>query len=414
MRGSQPAALPITESFMSATERLQRELRILQPRLPVPDAAAIAHSDALFTHLAGQICMQGPMPFVRFMDALLYAPGLGYYSAGSSKIGAGGDFITAPEISPLFSQCLAEQIADVLRETGGMVLELGAGRGVMAADILATLEQLGALPERYAILDVSADLRQRQQETLQTRVPHLLEKVHWLDAPPAQFSGVLIANEVLDALPVTLWRWHQQQLFSRAVDFRNEAFVWCDQPASAALQNWFAEHFLPLWGTPPGDYESEWLDCLPGWLALFANSLERGAMLFIDYGFPAREFFHPDRHMGTLMCHYRHHAHGNPLVLPGLQDVTAHVDFTAVAETAVAHGLSVSGYTTQGAFLQSLGILERAQAITDSTEQIRVAQQLKRLLMPAEMGELFKVIALTRHVDQPLRGFLLNDRRHQL
>ncbi|MFN4292457.1 MAG: class I SAM-dependent methyltransferase [Permianibacter sp.] len=400
---------------MSHSERLQRQLQQLNPRLPLPSAAAIAHSERLQAHLAAQM-QQRPLPFSAFMADLLYAPGLGYYSAGATKLGAAGDFVTAPELSPLFSQCLARQCADVLTAVGGGdLLEFGAGRGVMARDILLELAALDCLPGQYCIVEVSADLRERQQQTLAALPAELAAKVVWLDALPSAFNGVVLANEVLDAMPVTLFRRNGQTLTEMAVTLaENGDFRWTELPADVALQQWFAALPDAIKTDWPDDYLSEYHPLQAGWLQSLGRMLTRGVVLLIDYGFPRHEFYHPDRSRGTLMCHYRHHAHPDPLLLPGLQDVTAHVDFTAVAEQAIDAGLDVLGYCHQAGFLQSLGVLELAMRYSEEREQIAAAQALKRLLMPHEMGELFKVIALGKAVDLSLTGFALYDMRERL
>lgn len=400
---------------MSHRERLQRQLHRLNPRLPLPSDEAIGHSERLQQQTAAQLASQ-PLPFSAFMADVLYAPGLGYYSAGATKLGAAGDFVTAPEISPLFARCLARQCAEVLRTMdAGELLEFGAGRGVMARDILLELANLNALPSRYLIVEVSADLRQRQQQTLADLPAELANRVVWLDVLPSQFNGVVLANEVLDAMPVTLWRRQHGQLSEMAVTITADGdFGWTELPASAALQQWFASLPTELTADWPDDYLSEFHPLQAGWLQSLGRMLQRGVVLLIDYGFPRHEFYHPDRSRGTLMCHYRHHAHPDPLVLPGLQDLTAHVDFTAVAEQALAAGLDVLGYCHQAGFLQSLGLLEMAMQIDDEREQIIAAQALKRLLMPHEMGELFKVIALGKDMAEPLTGFALYDMRERL
>lgn len=400
---------------MSHNERLQRQLRQLNPRLPLPSAEAIAHSERLQAHLAAQMLVQ-PLPFSAFMTELLYAPGLGYYSAGATKLGAAGDFVTAPELSPLFSQCLARQCGEVLQAIGGgEVLEFGAGLGIMARDILLELATLDCLPTRYLIVEVSADLRQRQQETLSALPAELASKVVWLEVLPSHFAGIVLANEVLDAMPVTLFRRTDAMLAEMAVSLTDDGdFRWCEVPANAALQQWFAALPEPVKSQWPTDYLSEYHPLQAPWLQSIGRMLTRGVVLLIDYGFPRHEFYHPDRDRGTLMCHYRHHAHPDPLLLPGLQDVTAHVDFTAVAEQALDAGMDVLGYCHQAGFLQALGILELAMRYTDEREQIAAAQALKRLLMPHEMGELFKVIALGKAMDDGLTGFALYDMRERL
>lgn len=400
---------------MSHSERLQRQLQQLNPRLPLPSAEAIAHSERLQAHLVSQMQTQA-LPFSAFMADLLYAPGLGYYSAGATKLGVAGDFVTAPEISPLFARCLARQCAEVLAAIGGgELLEFGAGRGVMARDILRELAALDALPSRYLIVEVSADLRQRQQETLAALPADLAAKVVWLDALPAAFSGVVLANEVLDAMPVTLFRKQADTLSEMAVTVAdNGDFRWAELPADEALQRWYDALPDELKADWPDDYLSEFHPLQAGWLQSLGRMLQCGLVLLIDYGFPQHEFYHPDRSRGTLMCHYRHHSHPDPLLLPGLQDVTAHVDFTAVAEQALSAGMEVLGYCHQAGFLQSLGVLDMAMAIDDEQEQILAAQALKKLLMPHEMGELFKVIALGKGLDLALTGFALHDMRERL
>ena len=408
---------------MSHSERVQRQLQQLNLRLPMPSADAIAHSAQLQAHLAAQM-QQRPLPFSAFMADLLYAPGLGYYSAGATKLGAAGDFVTAPELSPLFSQCLARQTAEVLLAIGGgEVLEFGAGRGVMARDILLELAELDCLPNRYLIVEVSADLRQRQQQTLADLPAELAAKVVWLNALPSAFHGVVLANEVLDAMPVTLFRRHGESLVEMAVTLAESIteatsasgdFRWTELPADDALKQWFAALPDAIKADWPDDYLSEYHPLQAGWLQSLGRMLVRGVVLLVDYGFPRHEFYHPDRSRGTLMCHYRHHAHPDPLLLPGLQDVTAHVDFTAVAEQALDAGMDVVGYCHQAGFLQSLGVLELALRYTGEREQIAAAQALKRLLMPHEMGELFKVIALGKAVDVALTGFALYDMRERL
>lgn len=382
-------------------------------KLPLPDGDALAHCANVVQALCDDIDAHGGLiDFARFMELTLYAPGLGYYAAGARKFGSAGDFVTAPEISSLFSRCLARQCQQVLSQTGGDILEFGAGSGAMAADILVELEQLDCLPERYLIMEVSADLRQRQQEILQARVPHLIERTHWLDHLPPQFTGVVLGNEVLDAMPVQLFRVEQDGVSLAQVGHDTNGFHWAYTPVTDLTQYGLAEITQEL---APG-YQSE-INCHIGpWLVSLANSLQQGVVILLDYGFPRHEYYHPQRGDGTLMCHYRHHAHGDPLILPGLQDITAHVDFTAVAEAAVAAGLDVSGFTNQAYFLLGLGLTDFLNEINpvDTRRQIELAQQVKKLTLPNEMGELFKVIALTKGCDFALRGFSLNDQRVRL
>ncbi|MGH8369705.1 MAG: class I SAM-dependent methyltransferase, partial [Gammaproteobacteria bacterium] len=315
--------------------------------LPSPSTDALAHSERLRARIHAEIVSAGgAIGFDRFMELALYAPGLGYYSAGARKFGAAGDFITAPELSPLFSRCLAQQAGEVLQALGtGDILELGAGSGVMAADMLAELESSDRLPARYLILEVSADLRERQRETLQQRVPGLLGRVQWLDTLPESFTGLIVANEVLDALPVQRFRRDADGWSEYTVRLDGDAFVWNTRPPAPELRDALAALEASLPSPLAIGYSSELCLRLPAFIRALAGTLERGAMLFVDYGYPRAAYYHPDRSMGTLMCHYRQRAHDDPFLYPGLQDITAHVDFTAVAEAGVAKGLELAGYT---------------------------------------------------------------------
>mgnify|MGYP006281715225 CR=1 FL=1 len=382
--------------------------------LPVPDAAARAHSGRLVERVRGELDAAGGwLGFDRFMELALYSPGLGYYSAGSRKLGEEGDFVTAPELSPLFARCLARQCAEVLeRLDGGEILEYGAGSGVMAAGLLRELEALGRLPQRYLIVELSAELRQRQRETLRARVPRLLERVKWLDTPPEGMTGVILANEVLDAMPVHRFHVEAEGPRELGVVWRGGGFGWEPGPPASERLAREAAALQARYDLPPG-YESE-LGLRPAdWVRGLAGVLARGVALLIDYGFPAPEFYHPQRDTGTLMCHYRHRAHADPLVLVGLQDITAHVDFSAMAEAAHDAGLEVAGFATQADFLLGNGLTELATA-DDPREQLDRANQVKRLVLPGEMGELFKVLAVGREVPTPLRGFAQRDERRRL
>lgn len=383
--------------------------------LPPPSPEALAHSERLRSHLQSLIAAEdGWLSFARCMEQLLFAPGLGYYSAGAHKFGAAGDFVTAPEMTPLFGQALATQVAQILQASAPVVLEVGAGSGRLAADLLATLEQHGQLPERYLILDLSADLRQRQRDTLAATVPHLLDRVEWLDALPQRFSGLVLANELLDAMPAHIVAWREDGIAERGVALDTEGrFIWAERPASGALLA-AATEIGEQCSLPPG-YESEISLANRAWAAEWGHRLERGALLLLDYGFPRREYYHPQRGRGTLMCHYRHHAHPDPFYLPGLQDVTVHVDFTAIIAAADGAGLDLLGYTSQGQFLLNCGILDRLAGLTPGTpDYIRATAALNQLVMPHEMGELFKVIAIGRGIDLPLLGFAQGDQSRRL
>jgi SAM-dependent MidA family methyltransferase len=375
--------------------------------LPLPTPDALAHSNRLRETIRQDIAAQGGwIPFSRFMELALYAPGLGYYTAGARKFGEAGDFITAPELSTLFGRTLAKQLIEVMQQSSPDILELGAGSGKLAVDILGELEKRGALPDSYTILEVSADLRERQQALLLEKMPRYVARVRWLDALPEKFSGAIIGNEVLDALPVHLLHWSDNLVLERGVSCPAGDLVWQEKPCECQ-QLLDAVHNLHV----PDDYLSEVCIAARGLIASLCERLEKGAMLFIDYGFGAKEYYHPQRHRGTLMCHYRHHAHDDPFYLPGLQDITAHVDFTAIAETAIDHGAHFLGYTSQANFLMNNGVTEFFGDIPldDVKAYAPLSAQLQKLTSPAEMGELFKVIALGKELDQPLAGFLRGD-----
>jgi SAM-dependent MidA family methyltransferase len=382
------------------------------PSLPLPSPEAQNHSLQLCELIRQDISRQGGwIPFSRFMELALYAPGLGYYSAGASKFGDAGDFITAPELSPLFGRTLARQAADIMSLSSPHILELGAGSGKLALDMLQELERLNQLPASYSIIEVSADLRERQQKLLRERLPHLVDRVRWLDALPEKISGAVIANEVLDALPVHLVRWSDSHIYERGVASEGTQFSWAERlPETTALYQ-LAQQIMV-----PDDYLSEISLTARGLVGSLCDRLNTGAMLFIDYGFGAREYYHPQRSSGTLMCHYRHQAHDDPFFLVGLQDITSHVDFTAVAESAIDHGANLLGYTTQAHFLINGGIADLIKEVSPDNlrEYIPLSAQIQKLTSPAEMGELFKVIALGKGIDAPLRNFLSGDKSRML
>lgn len=380
--------------------------------LPLPGPEALKHSQQLGELIHHDIALQGGwIPFSRFMELALYAPGLGYYSAGASKFGAAGDFITAPELSPLFGRTLARQLADIMTLSTPHILELGAGSGKLALDVLTELERLQQLPASYSILEVSADLRQRQQALLHKRLPHLIERIKWLDTLPAEISGAVIGNEVLDALPVHLLHWSDSRILERGVASKGNNFIWEERlPEIPALLELTRQYNVP------DDYLSEISLSVRGLIGSLCERLSRGAMLFIDYGFGAREYYHLQRSSGTLMCHYRHLAHDDPFYLVGLQDITAHVDFTAVAESAIDHGANLLGYTSQAHFLINGGITNLISNVSPDNlrEYLPLSAQIQKLTSPAEMGELFKVIALGKGIDTPLRNFLSGDKSRTL
>jgi SAM-dependent MidA family methyltransferase len=380
--------------------------------LPAPDEAAQAHSRRVAAHICDEISRAGGwIPFARYMELALYAPGLGYYAAGAAKLGPEGDFVTAPEISRLFGRALARQVAQVLEGCGGAVLELGAGSGRLAEDLLQALEALDRLPEAYLILEVSPALREQQARHLARLPERLRARVRWLEALPAAFRGVVIGNEVLDALPVHLVAWREQGLFERGLAVESGAFVWRERPLSHPGLRRAAEA-IPV----PADYVSEISLAAPALVRTLGGLLEQGVLLFVDYGFPAAEYYHPQRASGTLMCHYRHRVHDDPFLWPGLQDITAHVDFTAAARAAREAGLEVLGYASQARFLLNCGLLELLAAVPaeDAPRYLPLATEVHKLLSPAEMGELFKVLALGRGLSAPLLGFAAGDRSHTL
>jgi SAM-dependent MidA family methyltransferase len=417
------------------------------------------HSAAVAARLHAEIARSGGwLSFERFMELVLYAPGLGYYSAGSAKIGSGGDFVTAPEISDLFSRCVARQCAQVLAATGGEILELGAGTGRMAAAVLESLAAAGVLPDRYSILEVSADLAERQRERLSSLPPALRERVVWLERLPERpVRGVVLANEVLDALPcqrfVVGGAGHPAGGDPRAghpaggdpragmsgVEYPGAGDSTGGGPASVGLtavelgvslqggalveraalpdvalatacESLLRELPQPL---PPG-YTSEICLRLEPWIASVGECLERGLILLFDYGLPRSHYYHPQRVSGTLRCHFKQRAHDDPYINLGVQDITAWVDFTRVAEAGAASGLDVTGFCTQAAFLLATGIEGFVAQAGSPVEATRLAGEARRLLMPGEMGEAFKAMALTRDFDAALHGFGLQDLRHSL
>lgn len=391
--------------------------------LPTPSPDAQAHSDALRDHLLAAIAQSGGwISFAQFMDLALYTPQLGYYSGGARKFGAGGDFTTAPELTPWFARSVARQVAEVMAHSAPAIIEAGAGSGQLAVDLLLALEALGSLPDSYSILELSGELAARQRANLYRQCPHLADRVQWLHALPERFSGVVIGNEVLDAMPVHLLLWSAEGMQERGISagHGDTPFLWADrllkpgsrlEQAATALDQEFSL-------TPTADeapYLSEISLAGPAWTSAWAERLERGILLLFDYGFPAHEYYHPQRAEGTLMCHYRHQAHGDPLILPGLQDITAHVDFTAIASAGHAAGLNIYGYTSQSQFLFNTGLLEAMSSLSPTDpEYIQAAAKVQKLISPAEMGELFKVIALGRGVPEPLLGFTHGDRLHAL
>jgi SAM-dependent MidA family methyltransferase len=354
----------------------------------------------------------GWLSFERFMELALYAPGLGYYSAGSVKIGAAGDFVTAPEVSDLFSRCVARQCADVLQEVGGEILELGAGTGRMAATILESLAEIGVLPERYAILEVSADLSDRQRTYIRRLPAALRDRVVWLDQlPETPIRGVILANEVLDALPFKRFVVLDGKAHELGVALDANSFVWREQSTTSPVADALLRE-LPA--SVPDGYASELCWSVEPWISGVGQCLEQGTLLLFDYGLPRAHYYHPQRTDGTLRCYFKQRAHDNPFINIAVQDITAWVDFTRVAEAALVANLEVSGFATQAAFLLGTGIEAMTAGANNEVTQARLAGEARRLLLPGEMGESFKVMALTRNLRSPLRGFAYQDLRTSL
>ncbi|RFU43725.1 class I SAM-dependent methyltransferase [Paraburkholderia sp. DHOC27] len=389
--------------------------------LPAPGPGALAQSEALAAQIRAQIAAAGGwLPFDRYMEQALYAPGLGYYGGGSVKFGRrpedGSDFVTAPELSPLFAATLARPVAQALEASGTRhVMEFGAGTGKLAAGLLNGLQALGASVDSYSIVDLSGELRERQRATIEAEAPELAARVRWLDALPTQFEGVAIGNEVLDAMPVRLFARADGNWNERGVKSEGEGFAFDDRPVTSPQDAAFLAS-VEQEGQLDGDYLTETHDAARAFTRTVCTMLTRGAALLIDYGFPRHEYYHAQRAGGTLMCHYRHRAHVDPFVYPGLQDITSHVEFTGIAEAGVETGADLLGYTSQARFLLNAGITEVLGEIdpTDIARYLPAANAVQKLLSEAEMGELFKVIAFSRGIDATLDAFASGDRSHTL
>ncbi|MDR0184028.1 class I SAM-dependent methyltransferase [Lysobacter arvi] len=373
----------------------------------MPDADALAHSARVDELIRAQIAGNGgAIPFSRFMELALYAPGLGYYSAGASKFGESGDFVTAPELGPVFAACVAESVAPVLQQLGpqARLFELGGGTGAFAEVALKRLMELDALPDRYCILEPSAQLRHRQRERLRERlVPPLFELVEWLDGPfDDEWDGVLFANEVIDALPTPRFAIEAGEVYEEHVAVEGGELLRVLRPADAFLSNAVRHLERQLGREFEHGYRSEALPQLPYWVQAVSGGMRNGAMLFVDYGYPRGEFYLPERSDGTLRAFYRHRMHNDVLRWPGLQDLTASVDFTALAEAGVAAGFDFAGYCSQASFLLGnglAGVLERIERIADEGERMKRTQEVKRLTLPSEMGERFQAMGFQKGVE---------------
>lgn len=389
-----------------------------RPTLPQPDVLSAEHSARVADFIRTRIAdAGGSLSFAEFMQHALYAPGLGYYAAGSTKFGAGGDFVTAPEVSPVFGRVLARQCAEVLAGMrDGAILEYGAGSGKLARDILEALARHDALPARYEILEVSADLRERQEKYLRAELPELVSRVSWLEMPPANHSGVIIANEVLDALPVERFARNAAGIGQLRVVTVGDAFCFTEAPAPDNLAKAVLAIEGELGGRLPDGFVSDISLGLPGWIAEMAATLTCGVAFLFDYGVTRREYYAPERSDGWLRCHFRHHAHNDPLILTGIQDLTAWVDFTAVAEAALQGGLDVAGYCAQAQFLMNGGLDAEMREFgsLSTASQIELSAQIKILTLPGEMGEHFKCMALRRGDAGTPSAFSMADRTHTL
>jgi len=395
------------------------------PPLPEPDSAAREHSAHLVALIRARLAAS-PLPFVDYMALALYAPGLGYYVAGAPKFGAEGDFVTAPELSPLFGRCLAAQCREVLDtfgESEAGILELGAGSGRLAASLVAAF---GERPVTYAILEPSAELRERQRAHLADALSaEAFARVRWVEALPPRHDGVILANEVMDALPVERFvrrgnRTLQVCVEAIAATGAELASPLADatRPAPPALASAVTAIEDDLARALPEGYAAELCPSLGPWITSLADTLGRGVLLLADYGYPRRELYLAERAGGTLACHYRHRAHGDPYLWPGLQDITAHVDFTRVAEAGTAASLELLGYATQASFLLGCGLPVLTERMREELEgepaRIELARAVRTLTLPGEMGERFQFIAFGKHYDHALRGFGLQDLTHRL
>lgn len=370
--------------------------------LPEPGPDERAHSERLVALIRAEIVKSGgELDFARYMELALYAPGLGYYSAGATKFGAAGDFVTAPELGFVFARCMARALAPKLRETRGDILELGPGSGALAAQLLLELERLDALPTRYRLLERSADLRERQCATLAKHCPHLQNSIEWLEVPPvAPWHGAMIANEVIDALPVRAFAFHEDGLIERVVGLGEQGeFVWRERVADVSL----AQVVTQAIGSVDEllrPYQSEICPILKPWLAEVTQSLQHGMAWFVDYGYSRADYYAPQRRTGTLRCHYKHRAHDDPFFLPGLQDITASVDFDELAQAGIAAGLQVAGDVSQAQFLMEHELDEvfaRAYAeADDESARYQLSQEVKRLTLPGQMGDVFRVMGMSR------------------
>jgi SAM-dependent MidA family methyltransferase len=385
----------------------------LKPSLPLPGADARAHSARVLAHIRDAIHGAGGfIAFSRYMELVLYAPALGYYVAGARKFGEAGDFVTGPELTPLYGAAIARQLAPILATTIARdIVEFGAGSGALAASLLDALALHGASPSRYRILEVSPQLRAMQKSTIAKCAPASLERVEWIDRLPDAIDGVVVMNEVLDAIAPRLVAHRDGAWFERGVTLVDGALAWDERPLDDARLEAIARARFPA----DGDYTSELNRAAEALVTTIGRRIASGALLIVDYGFPRHEYYHPQRSTGTLVGHYRHRVHADPFLWPGLSDLTSHVDFTAIAEAAERAGLHVAGFATQASFLLGCGILDllRDTGAPETPAYLRAASAVQKLLSPAEMGELFKVLLLARG-DVAWRSLALADMTHRL
>ena len=392
-----------------------------EPRIPdgvpVPDALSLEHSGRATDFIRAKMAVAGgTISVAEFMHHALYAPGLGYYTAGSAKFGSAGDFVTAPEISPVFGRVLAAQCAPVIDDLSGGILELGAGSGSLAVTMLKKLADLGQLPEAYQILEISPDLTERQRIKIAEEIPDLSSVVSWVSALPENFQGVVIANEVVDALPVERFVRTSADILQLCVGWGDDRFVYHTRSADGRLRESVLEIEHRIGVKLEDGYTSEVSLGLRGWLADLLAAVDQGIVFLFDYGVARHEYYAPERYQGWLRCHFRHHAHNEPLIYPGIQDITSWVDFSAVAENAARNGAKIAGFVTQALFLMNSGL---ENEITDfeslsSTEQVELSRQIKLLTLPSEMGESFKCIGLSKGIVPPSSAFDFGDRAHIL
>lgn len=393
-----------------------RSSEVNNPGWAKPEGSACSHSAAVARYIRERIeDAGGVLPFDQYMDAVLYAPGLGYYATGTRKFGEGGDFITAPEMGPLFGQCLAHEVGPVLEMIDApCVLEFGAGSGALAQSLIEALVASGQLPSRYCILEISPDLRERQRERLEPLAKSYGLTIEWLEQIPSEpLHGVILANEVVDAFAVTRFRVIEGRPWRAGVCIEGDGFAWdwIDDLAPDSVAAKIVRRYELAEG-----YTSEVCPRADAWIDTLSHCLEQGLAIVIDYGFSAGEYYLPERSQGTLRCHYQHRAHNDPLIFLGIQDITCHVDFSGLADAGQAAGFDILGYTSQEAYLLSLGLLDLAAPQPEDDEKAVLARaaEVKQLILPSQMGEAFKVMALGRNLDQKLQGFDLRDRRPSL